>query len=133
MAPVLSGMRCLTMKLLPCSKPQTGSSVYALHSHARLLKPSLCFVYPIVLLTRNLASADVNNAMVTDYKRLKGMYPHAAGLIASNGPYRTVDDLYKLPGATEHDKALFKQYRAELVAMPPGRTFYERINARQST
>ena len=74
-----------------------------------------------------------NNALVTDYKQLQGMYPHAAGLIASNGPYQTVEDLFRLPGATANDKALFTQYRKELVALPPGRTFYERINARQST
>ena len=76
---------------------------------------------------------DVNNALVTDYKRMPGMYPHAAGLIASNGPYNSVADLFKLEGATTHDKELFKKYRAELVALPPGRQFYERINSRQST
>ena len=76
---------------------------------------------------------DLNNALVTDYKRLQGMYPHAAGLIASNGPYNSVSDLYKLPGATDQDKALFTRYKSEFVALAPGRTFYERINARQST
>ena len=32
---------------------------------------------------------DVNSALVTDYKRLRGMYPHAAGQIASHGPGRS--------------------------------------------
>ena len=32
-------------------------------------------------------------------------------------------DLFRLPGATANDKALFTQYRKELVALPPGRTF----------
>ena len=72
---------------------------------------------------------DVNNALVTDYKTLPGMYPHAAGLIASNGPYNTVQDLMKIPQATSRDKELFTKYRAELIALPPGRQFYERINA----
>ena len=76
---------------------------------------------------------DINNAFVTDYKQRRGMFPHAAGLIASNGPYSSVNDIMKLPGANENDKKLFAQYKHMLVALPPGRTFNERINARQST
>jgi len=76
---------------------------------------------------------DINNALVTDYKQLSGMYPHAAGLIASNGPYNSVDDLFKLEKANENDKMLFRRYRDALTALPPGRMFNERINARQST
>lgn len=76
---------------------------------------------------------DVNSALVTDYKRLRGMYPHAAGQIASHGPYASVAELDAIPTATAKDKALFKKYRDELVALPPGRMFNERINGRQST
>jgi photosystem II PsbU protein len=36
----------------------------------------------------------------TDYKQLPGFYPHAAGKIASNGPYKTVADIYNIPGLT---------------------------------
>ena len=53
----------------------------------------------------------------------------AAGLIASHGPYQSVRDLMKIPSATSRDKELFTKYRAELIALPPGRQFYERINA----
>ena len=81
----------------------------------------------------SLGKIDVNNALVTDYKRLRGMYPHAAGLIASNGPYNSVNDLHKIVGVTDNDRALFDKYKGELIALPPGRQFYERINARQST
>ena len=76
---------------------------------------------------------DINAALVTDYKVLRGMYPHAAGQIASNGPYKKIDDIFHIPTATDNDKKLFKQYRAQLTVLPPGRMFYERINARQST
>lgn len=75
---------------------------------------------------------DVNNAYVTDYMQFPGMYPRAAGLIASNGPYRTVKDLYDLEAATEQDKKMFQKYASNFVALPPGRMFVERINARQS-
>jgi hypothetical protein len=76
---------------------------------------------------------DLNNALVTDYKRLPGMYPHAAGQIASHGPYNNVGDLLKIKSANANDKKLFKKYEKEFVALPPGRMFNERINARQST
>lgn len=62
-----------------------------------------------------------------------GMFPHAAGKIASNGPYTTVDDIYKIEGLTAHDIAMFKKYQSEMTVNPPGRVFAERINARVST
>lgn len=76
---------------------------------------------------------DLNAALVTDYKTLQGMYPHAAGQIAANGPYEKVDDVFKIATATENDKALFKKYLDQFIVLPPGRIFFERINARQST
>jgi len=33
---------------------------------------------------------DLNGAFIGDYKQFPGMYPHAAGKIASNGPYSSV-------------------------------------------
>ena len=44
-----------------------------------------------------------------------------------------VKDIYDIPGLTDHDKAMFKQYEKEFTVRPPGRTFDERINARVST
>mmetsp|Transcript_5973 Transcript_5973/g.13693 ORF Transcript_5973/g.13693 Transcript_5973/m.13693 type:complete len:157 (-) Transcript_5973:1350-1820(-) len=76
---------------------------------------------------------DVNNAFVVDYKQYPGMYPTAAGKIASHGPYNNVKDIYDIPGVTEHDKYIFKRYETEMTALPPGRMFDERINQRQST
>jgi photosystem II PsbU protein len=62
-----------------------------------------------------------------------GMFPHAAGKIASHGPYETVSDIYKIEGLTENDKVVFKKYEKYFTANPPGRAFKERINARVST
>ena len=75
---------------------------------------------------------DVNAATIDTYKRFPGMYPHAAGQIASNGPYQSVEDLFKIKTANAEDKKLFRKYRKELTALPPGRMFNERMNARQS-
>lgn len=41
---------------------------------------------------------DVNNANVRVYARFPGMYPSAAGKIVSHGPYKSVGDLYNIPG-----------------------------------
>mmetsp|Transcript_35738 Transcript_35738/g.86483 ORF Transcript_35738/g.86483 Transcript_35738/m.86483 type:complete len:154 (+) Transcript_35738:136-597(+) len=76
---------------------------------------------------------DLNSAFVGEYKVLRGMFPTAAGKIASHGPYKKVKDIYKIPGLTDHDIAMFKQYENEFSVHIPGRSFYERINARVST
>lgn len=77
---------------------------------------------------------DINSAFVGDYKKFSGFFPHAAGMIASNGPYNKVSDIYNIPGITENDKKLFKQYEKELIALPAMyRQFNERINGRVST
>jgi len=62
-----------------------------------------------------------------------GLYPHAAGLIASNGPYNDVSDIFKIEGLTANDKALFSKYQKEFTVNPPGRMFDERVNQRVST
>lgn len=36
----------------------------------------------------------------SDYKNLKGMYPSAAEKLASNGPYNSVKDIYKIKDLT---------------------------------
>lgn len=61
------------------------------------------------------------------------MFPHAAGKIASNGPYMSVKEIYKIPGLTKNDIAMFKKYESSFTANPPGRMFGERINNRVST
>uniref|UniRef100_A0A7S2PCA6 Photosystem II 12 kDa extrinsic protein n=1 Tax=Skeletonema marinoi TaxID=267567 RepID=A0A7S2PCA6_9STRA len=76
---------------------------------------------------------DINGAIIVDYMQFPGMYPRAAGKIASHGPYANVRDLYKIPGLSSHDIAMFDKYKKELTVLPPGRMFDERINQRQST
>lgn len=77
---------------------------------------------------------DVNNAAINEYMQFRGMYPNAAGKIASNGPYGSVKDIYKIPNLTENDKKVFKMYEKDLTANKAQyRTFTERINSRVST
>jgi nitrogenase molybdenum-iron protein alpha/beta subunit len=56
------------------------------------------------------------------------MFPHAAGMIASNGPHGSVKDIYNIKGLTENDKRLFKKYGKEFTTNLPARRCMERIN-----
>lgn len=63
-----------------------------------------------------------------------GLFPHVAGKLASNGPYSSVKDMYKIKGLTSRDIAIMKKYESEFTVNPASlRTFNERINARVST
>ena len=68
-----------------------------------------------------------------DYKTMPGMFPHAAGKLASNGPYRKVKDIYKIEHLSDHEVNMFRKYENMFTVNPPGRAFDERINARVST
>jgi len=62
-----------------------------------------------------------------------GMYPHAAGQIASNGPYNSVKDVFSIKTLTKNDVQIIKKYQDEFTVNPPGRMFDERVNERVST
>merc|ERR1719209_545711 len=53
---------------------------------------------------------DLNNANVQAYRQFPGMYPTAAGQIATHGPYKQVSDIYNIPGLDEKLKAIMKKY-----------------------
>lgn len=62
---------------------------------------------------------DVNNAPVANYMQLPGMYPTIAGKIANNGPYGSVNDIFKLTSLSSQEKATIKKYQSELTATTP--------------
>merc|ERR1712187_101619 len=61
---------------------------------------------------------DINNATVQAYRQFPGMYPSAAGAIASHGPYKSVSDVYNIPGMKEEVKSMIKKYEKNLVCLP---------------
>lgn len=72
---------------------------------------------------------DVNNANVRAYIRMPGMYPHAAGKIVSNGPYKTVSDIYSIKDLTSQEKDVIKKYESKLTAKEPSAEYViDRIN-----
>mmetsp|Transcript_20791 Transcript_20791/g.47809 ORF Transcript_20791/g.47809 Transcript_20791/m.47809 type:complete len:176 (-) Transcript_20791:97-624(-) len=72
---------------------------------------------------------DINNANVQAYRQFPGMYPTIAGLIGSNGPYKSVSDIYNVKGLTEPMKSVLKQYEANLVCFPADPAYFiDRVN-----
>jgi len=72
---------------------------------------------------------DINNANIRVYAKLPGMYPGAAGKITSNGPYKSVSDVYNIKGLSDKEKAVIKKYESRLLALEPSAMYViDRIN-----
>eukprot|EP00971_Amphidinium_carterae_P172575 3420706-Amphidinium_carterae.2 len=62
-------------------------------------------------------------------RQFPGMYPTIAGLIGSNGPYKSVGDIYNIKGLTEPMKTVLKQYEGNLVCFPADPAYFiDRVN-----
>ncbi|KAL7572395.1 hypothetical protein ACA910_021603 [Epithemia clementina (nom. ined.)] len=72
---------------------------------------------------------DINNANVRVYLKMPGLYPTVAGKIASNGPYKSVSELYSIPGLSGAEKDLIKKYESRFTAQAPQADYViDRIN-----
>ncbi|KAL9191077.1 hypothetical protein ACHAXT_000783 [Thalassiosira profunda] len=72
---------------------------------------------------------DINNANVRAYIRMPGMYPNAAGKIVSHGPYKSVSDVYNIPGLSSAEKDVIKKYESRFTAKEPSPEYViDRIN-----
>jgi len=72
---------------------------------------------------------DINNANVRVYLKMPGLYPTVAGKIASNGPYKSVGEIYNIPGLTGPEKDMMKKYESRFVAKSPAADYViDRIN-----
>ena len=70
---------------------------------------------------------DINNANIRAYLKLPGMYPTVAGKIASNGPYSSVSDMYKV--LSDKEKDIAKKYESRFTALKPSADYViDRIN-----
>ena len=47
------------------------------------------------------------------------MYPGAASKITTNGPYKSVSDVYSIKGLSEKEKAAIKKYESRLITLEP--------------
>jgi len=60
---------------------------------------------------------DLNNANIRVYQGLKGFYPTLGAKIVKNGPYKSVGEVFSIPGLTEGEKKLLKANEARFVAL----------------
>ena len=85
--------------------------------------------YADVALLGGSNTVDLNNANVRAYLRMPGMYPAVAGKIVSHGPYKSVSDVYNIPGMTQAEKDVFKKYESRMTAKEPAAEYViDRIN-----
>ncbi len=54
------------------------------------------------------APIDVNNTILRNYRQLPGFYPNLARTLVKNAPYDSLEDMLRIPGLTEEQKALIK-------------------------
>mmetsp|Transcript_557 Transcript_557/g.1384 ORF Transcript_557/g.1384 Transcript_557/m.1384 type:complete len:193 (-) Transcript_557:171-749(-) len=72
---------------------------------------------------------DLNNANLQAYRQFPGMYPTAAGAIATHGPYKDIADIYNIPNLDQGVKSIMKQYEGNFVLMPPNQAYaIDRVN-----
>ena len=60
---------------------------------------------------------DLNNANIRAYLKVPGFYPTIAGKIVSNGPFKSVGDVYNIPGLSSAEKDTIKKQEARLLTL----------------
>ena len=60
---------------------------------------------------------DLNNANIRAYLKVPGMYPTIAGKVVSAGPFKSVGDVYNIPGLTGAEKDIIKKNEARFLTM----------------
>jgi len=97
----------------------TGAAAAALAAMAGSLPAMAETEYANVPFLGGSDIIDINNANVRAYAKYPGMYPTVAGILATNGPYESVSDVFKIPGLTERQVNTLKKYQDKLVALTP--------------
>jgi len=72
---------------------------------------------PVVAFLGGAEKIDLNNANIRVYAKIPGFYPTLAGKIVTSGPFKTVADVYNIPGLTSAQKDLLKKYESKFVAL----------------
>jgi photosystem II PsbU protein len=60
---------------------------------------------------------DLNNANIRAYLKVPGIYPSIASKIVTNGPFKTVADVYNIEGLTGAEKETIKRSEGRFVVM----------------
>ena len=60
---------------------------------------------------------DLNNANIRAYLKIPGFYPNLASKIVNNGPFKSVADVYNIPGLTGAEKDNLKKQENRFVTL----------------
>ena len=60
---------------------------------------------------------DLNNANIRAYLKIPGMYPTLASKIVTNGPFKTVSDVYNINGLSATEKDTLKKFEGRFVTL----------------
>mmetsp|Transcript_746 Transcript_746/g.1088 ORF Transcript_746/g.1088 Transcript_746/m.1088 type:complete len:156 (-) Transcript_746:38-505(-) len=106
----------LSMSAKPVDRISFIKSAAAVVGAVSFASPALAEIdNPIVPFLGGGDKVDINNANIRAYIKLPGMYPGTASKIVSNGPYKTVSDLYSIKGLSDVEKATLKKYEDKFV------------------
>ena len=60
---------------------------------------------------------DLNNANIRAYLKVPGLYPGIASKIVVNGPFKSVSDVYSIPGLSGAEKDILKKFESKFVTL----------------
>ena len=60
---------------------------------------------------------DLNNANIRAYLKIPGMYPGLAAKVVTYGPFKSVGDVYNMPGLSGPEKDILKKNEARFVTL----------------
>ena len=60
---------------------------------------------------------DLNNANIRAYLKIPGFYPNLASKIVNNGPFKSVADVYNIPGLSSAEKESLKKSESRLITL----------------
>ncbi len=85
------------------SRPQPATALGINIHHGTILA-----VGDIQLCIESDQKIDLNNANLVAFTECPGFYPNLAKLIVENAPYQTVEDIFKIPDLSQHQKELLQ-------------------------
>ncbi|CAE8643733.1 unnamed protein product [Polarella glacialis] len=72
---------------------------------------------------------DINNANIQAYRQFPGMFPTAAAVICTHGPYNNVGDIFSIPNVDPRLMEVIKKYEKNLVCLPANPAYFiDRVN-----
>lgn len=68
---------------------------------------------------------DLNNANVRAFLRYPGLYPNLAKMIVKNAPFKSVNDVFDMPGLTDRQKEVLQANLEKFTVTPPAKELVE--------